>query len=341
MRRISTMNLPTPSAPPAAIKVQRIPLLVVLDVNGTLLDRLTKTDEKKRARENPSCPSSPDYVVNTNRIYLRPYVDPFLDCLCAHFHVAFWTSATLKNARPMVESLAGHRSGSLEFIWDRRKCDEGKGYTTVKDLSRVWRSDFLDGKWTADNTILIDDTESKGKATPANILRIPIFSVGDHDCEADNHLLHIAQYLIKNIYSQPGVDVRKIMESNPFCEIASLSSSRLAEVVSILDSKELAPFIQAYSHRHRRIHESFVGAKYIQSDENGETTNWSWKDFSSLPPTPGSKGFAKTPVRTPTKTPSNKVDRNRGKGVLKTPVRVESADNDDLSVAMGKLGIKE
>lgn len=76
-------------------------ILVVLDLNGTLLQRLkSQWDLSSLKRSNPGC------LVRTN-IHGRPIIDrpgraKFLSTLFSNADVAVWTSAQAKNAIPMV-----------------------------------------------------------------------------------------------------------------------------------------------------------------------------------------------------------------------------------------------
>jgi hypothetical protein len=76
-------------------------LLFILDLNGTLLHRLTKSWEIKLAHKHCDYRVS-DCTVNGNQIYFRPERRQFLAKLFELGEVAVWTSALPKNAVPMV-----------------------------------------------------------------------------------------------------------------------------------------------------------------------------------------------------------------------------------------------
>ncbi|KAJ3385173.1 hypothetical protein HDU80_000743 [Chytriomyces hyalinus] len=197
-------------------------LLIVLDLNGTLIDRLSKGPERKLANANPLCPRDADLTLNQNRVFLRPYLDVFLKYLLENFHVAAWTSATPKNAHPLTDFIFEPFGGSkcLEFVWDRERCiiepTPTKKYNSVKDLAIIWRqaskqqqqqapptqqpkASPFSHTWSPHNTILLDDSASKSCRTPLNHLLIPTFSVGDvtmtPNCDHDSTLISTISYL--------------------------------------------------------------------------------------------------------------------------------------------------
>jgi len=79
--------------------------LLVLDLNGTILHRLTHAFEVKLFRNHPVVLSNnlkPDITVHGSKIILRPHAITFLTHVLKHFDVAVWTSSRPHNALPMV-----------------------------------------------------------------------------------------------------------------------------------------------------------------------------------------------------------------------------------------------
>ncbi len=79
--------------------------LLVLDLNGTILHRLTHAFETKLFKAHPVVVSKklkPDITVRGSKIVFRPHSTPFLVFLLKHFDVAVWTSSRPQNALPMV-----------------------------------------------------------------------------------------------------------------------------------------------------------------------------------------------------------------------------------------------
>ncbi|TPX40247.1 hypothetical protein SeMB42_g04120 [Synchytrium endobioticum] len=188
-------------------------ILVILDLNGTIIDRVKDRADRKLASANPHCPE-PHFTSNAARIYLRPHLEFFLSALFSNFTVAAWTSAQPSNAVPMARGVFGRHFDKLAFVWDRTHCSavrEGrKDHSSIKDLTKVWtHSAWAAGSgatlatagraWTPSNTILVDDTPYKASYTPHNILAIPTFSVRDPavDPKHDTALLAVTAYLLE------------------------------------------------------------------------------------------------------------------------------------------------
>ena len=79
--------------------------LLVLDLNGTILHRLTHAFEVKLFRNHPVVISKnlkPDITVHGSKIVFRPHAITFLTHVLKHFDVAVWTSSRPHNALPMV-----------------------------------------------------------------------------------------------------------------------------------------------------------------------------------------------------------------------------------------------
>lgn len=192
------------TSPPTSPASTRSPLLVVLDLNGTLLDRITDGERLKRSRLNPKCPPVPDLVINGKKIYYRPYLDAFLHGLFDRFSVATWTSAMPKNAQPMVGHLFPKKlKDKLSFNWTREKCEllgNAREHQSIKDLAKIWADEkaSINGKWNEKNTIIIDDSMGKGARNPFNAVHLIPFTVTEPDfldCDADSTLLAVLNYL--------------------------------------------------------------------------------------------------------------------------------------------------
>ena len=132
--------------------------LLVLDVNGTLLERLNTSEKHMHTIAH-------DGKVLNKRVYLRPYLDYFLSQLCNHFAVAVWTSAQDKTASvfhkllfpgdeayPAKDSFGRDPqqfSRKLVFLYNRTHCrlkDSGKKQKSFKHLSTFWQSEMNVGK---------------------------------------------------------------------------------------------------------------------------------------------------------------------------------------------------
>ncbi|KAJ3045500.1 hypothetical protein HDV00_009154 [Rhizophlyctis rosea] len=200
------------------------PILLILDLNGTLIERITDSAKKKIARSHPAFPPRPDFMVNSKPCFCRPYLDTFFAHIFADFHVGAWTSATPKNAGPMIDTIFGQYASQLKFKWDRTKCSDlgnkSNDFSSVKDLRLIWadigpEGANKDGLYSAENTILLDDTSTKASHTPDNGLHLPTFTFieSDFDAENDESLLNVIKYL--DDLRQSGLpDVRVYLAEN-------------------------------------------------------------------------------------------------------------------------------
>lgn len=209
-------------------------LLFILDLNGTVLARLTRRGEQAAMQQHPQF-RPPDCSVRGSHVYLRPHLRPFLQALLRLGTVAVWTSALPKNAFPMVlhcfgglldlQGLASNGNGAsagsdlspylqrhadvaalvgsgphrLHFLWTQEQCRVGRPSVGgkpefVKDLDRVWQA-FPD--YGRRNTIMIDDSEEKLLHHRSNLLRIPEYNVLNPtvDFTRDDALLRLRDYL--------------------------------------------------------------------------------------------------------------------------------------------------
>lgn len=85
-------------------------ILLIFDLNGTLLHRLTHDAEWQSFRALPLVVEQQlknDLTVNGSKVILRPHIRSLFEALNAAgpFDIAFWTSARPKNAFPMVSQV--------------------------------------------------------------------------------------------------------------------------------------------------------------------------------------------------------------------------------------------
>ncbi|KAI7091833.1 hypothetical protein KC356_g331 [Hortaea werneckii] len=139
------------------------PLLIILDLNGTLLFRKSR---------------GASFVG-------RPKVQEFLQYLLAKHKVMVWSSATPTNVELMCEKLfAPHQKDKLVGIWGRDKLQlsptqYNQKVQVYKQLRWAWRDHSVassalpsTGEWNQENTVLIDDSEEKAASEPYNLLKI-------------------------------------------------------------------------------------------------------------------------------------------------------------------------
>lgn len=158
-------------------------LLLVLDMNGTLMTRseFVKADHTPRT-------STP-----------RPGLTEFLTRMLENFHVAIYSSTMYANVdHAIVQTFSGMEE-QMEFVWGREYTitdvnhkDPSTMHDTVKDLNVIWKSS---DHWKINNTILIDDTESKGRLCSDNLLLVPEFT--HHTAPDDDFLMRLGDVLLE------------------------------------------------------------------------------------------------------------------------------------------------
>lgn len=196
-------------------KTKKRPLLVILDLNGTLIYR--------KRRKFP-----PTFVE-------RPGLREFLDEICNKYSVMVWTSSKPETCEAIVSSLfpttGKKKKQKLVACWGRDKFDLSKRQYNAKlqvykELQKVWNTpeiqreypsklakaaaaqakpkggkggkfaankqkevniEYPEGhRWDQTNTVLIDDSKIKALSEPYNILEIPEFT---NDPEIDESTL--------------------------------------------------------------------------------------------------------------------------------------------------------
>ncbi|KAK1778409.1 hypothetical protein QBC45DRAFT_414366 [Copromyces sp. CBS 386.78] len=143
------------------------PMLVVIDLNGTLLHR--------PSRRRPS-----NFVV-------RPFANDFLRYCLEHFSVVIWSSARPVNVDLMCKQLlTAEQLDQVVAIWGRDKFgltqeDYNARVQCYKRLTMLWgdatvRAANPNGEaWDQGNTVLIDDSAEKARSEPYNCITLPEF----------------------------------------------------------------------------------------------------------------------------------------------------------------------
>jgi hypothetical protein len=139
-------------------------LLLILDLNGVLLDReyrpLPKgTRETREDRED-------GFRIGAHLVWKRPFTDSFLDYCFKHFNVVVWTTVTAKNGQALVDFVFGKRVDALCGIFYQEYCDlapapPGADNTKPlfqKNLSIIWKEN---PQFSAENTLILDDSPEK------------------------------------------------------------------------------------------------------------------------------------------------------------------------------------
>lgn len=192
-------------APPAALPQPRR-ILVILDLNGTVLYRPTRYQ--------------PTTFVE------RPHARRFLDYCLEAFHLAIWSSARPENVQNMLSQLLTRKQRKQCVVtWARDRLglsqnDYNLRVQCYKRLDAVWNNDEVQashptadrgGRWDQSNTVLVDDSREKGRSEPYNILAVPEFSGPEN--EMADVLPQVHDYLNVLCYQQ---DISRYMRLNPF-----------------------------------------------------------------------------------------------------------------------------
>lgn len=163
-------------------------LLVVIDLNGTLLYRPN--------RKNPT------------KFTARPHAQKFLQYCIDTFSVIIWSSAKSQNVVPMCQSILNPSlRQKIIAIWGREtfglsNADFNARVQCYKRLTKLWDDPQIasshpeartGGRWNQTNTVLIDDSSEKARSEPFNLIEIPEF-FGD-DKEVGDVLPQVHDYL--------------------------------------------------------------------------------------------------------------------------------------------------
>jgi hypothetical protein len=194
------------SGPPPSLLPEPRRILIVVDLNGTLLFR--------PQRHRPS------------HFVQRPHAQRFLAYCIDTFHVAIWSSARPENVRSMVaQLLTPDQLRRCVVVWARDRFnlsreDYNLRVQCYKRLTRLWNDPHVraahpgaaqGSRWDQSNTVLIDDSLEKARSEPYNILQIPEFE-GLHN-EPANVLPQVHDYLNYLSYQ---TDVSKFIRTRPF-----------------------------------------------------------------------------------------------------------------------------
>ncbi|KAJ1488300.1 HAD-like domain-containing protein, partial [Baffinella frigidus] len=157
--------------------------LIILDVNGLLVHRI-------KGKMPPGITMSPAGTLAGGKLFERPHLRSFLDFLLPRFAVGVWSTAQDKN----VHAMAAHIFGSdyqkhLAFVMDQSHCTstsfvhwENKHKPIMlKNLSKVWDAPALAGRYSPQNTLLIDDSPYKAALNPVeNAIHPPEWTAEHH-----------------------------------------------------------------------------------------------------------------------------------------------------------------
>lgn len=169
------------------------PLLIVFDLNGTLLARILKKDTTSFVPRS-NLTSFLDWLFDDDKQY-------------GHQHRAMvWSSARPHNVKGMVDQLfKGPRRSQVVAVWSRDELgltpQQYRNKVQVfKELNKVWADPGIAKThpnapvehWDQTNTVLVDDSIVKASAEPFNLLEITEFA---KDMGVDDALERAREYL--------------------------------------------------------------------------------------------------------------------------------------------------
>lgn len=190
------------------------PLLVVIDLNGTVLHRPNRRQ--------------------SSRFLSRRHATEFVQYCVRTFWVVIWSSARPDNVQRMVTTLLPPDDlKQIVAVWGRDKfgltpADYNSRTQCYKRLTTLWNDSVVKASypqgggggsrpglesicWNQGNTVLIDDSAEKARSEPHNAITLPEFT-GDVDEEMDV-LPSVHDYLNELCYQE---DVSAYMRANPF-----------------------------------------------------------------------------------------------------------------------------
>lgn len=179
-------------------------LLIVLDLNGTLLYRKPR---------------------GGSTFVARPKVNEFIQYLLGSHKVMVWSSAKPENVNPMCKKLFDEEDfQQLVAVWARDTLRiPAHAYSSkvqvYKQLSWIWNDEGIAattpepaGVWDQSNTVLIDDSMEKAASEPHNLICLEEFQDRKDQKESDV-LGQVVKYL-EMLKSEK--DVSAFMQRSPF-----------------------------------------------------------------------------------------------------------------------------
>lgn len=204
-RPVPTAHYMQQASLPPVIRSPPSRLLVVIDLNGTLLHR-------------------PDRY-NPTKFISRPSVLFFLQYLLQNHKVLVWSSSKPANVRAMCQQLLTQdKAAQLVDVWGRDKlrltpAQSKQNVQVYKQLAWVWEDDFIQASsaefedvWDQSNTVLLDDSIEKAAGEPFNLIQIEEFEAKKDQMECDV-LGQVVQYLEALKWQK---DVSSHMKRYPF-----------------------------------------------------------------------------------------------------------------------------
>lgn len=170
--------------------------LVAFDINGTLLNRIHRSNPRYKTlcSENVKY----DYKYGQYFVYNRPYLDILAKFIESHdAEYVLWTTATSKNAIHMVKHLGCMGIGDGVTFYSKQDCKVGKEKVEdnincdlwVKDLRIAARDYSVD----VSDCVLVDDSVDKS-VHDQNFICCSTFVAGEDDVEVIRICKHLDDF---------------------------------------------------------------------------------------------------------------------------------------------------
>ncbi len=176
-------------------------MLLVLDLDQTLIDH---NEDKK-----PIC--KPDFVLFGFNVYIRPFLEEFLDFIFNHFdYVAIWSSAKQIWIDGIIKNIPALKMRSFLFIWSREKSTWlGKLPKSTKPLKKIWhQKKYKQLGIGRENTLIMDDLPINYRLNYGNAISIKSYDFSDDDIIRNHGFwygfyalekqIEILKYILKN-----------------------------------------------------------------------------------------------------------------------------------------------
>ncbi|XAR64624.1 Phosphoprotein phosphatase [Bertholletia excelsa] len=166
--------------------------LLVLTLGGVLVHRVYRRMRCSDYKADTYKGHRADLIVGNFLVFKRPYVEEFMKFCFERFEVGMWSSAMVHNTDDVLSMIMGGLKNKLLFVWDQKKCsnthfkslEKADKPIFVKELSKLWAGGQTlprkPGKFSASNTLLIDDEPYKALRNPPNTAIFP------HTYKVDN-----------------------------------------------------------------------------------------------------------------------------------------------------------
>ena len=195
-------------------KMSNNKLLLVLDLDETLVSTTFNNSAFDAVNDIKKYDKPPSLIWENYYIFLRPFVNEFLNYCLTNYNVAIWTASSSIYANKIVDLLFGKHRNKLKFIYTRDhtlKINKQLGMyapiTTeyIKQLKKVQQFRF-----SLDKTLVIDDNPESYSQNVNNAIHVQGW-YGESD---DKELLELISYLRQNFENTNVNDVRLINKYN-------------------------------------------------------------------------------------------------------------------------------